>query len=264
MNEARKNRVSPTGPIRFCRYCPSQRLAPFVRNFWTVRSPKAPGASKQQRILPDGCIDIIFVRRSPTADYRAYVVGTMTAPVFEELTAHVDYVGVRFAPGGFGSFFETPPSELTDQIVPLESLSIAPVAAGQMAEADDIQTRLGILEKDLSRRFRPAAQDSVIDRVLNAISACDGNVTIAALARETGWSSRHLRRRFAASVGIGPKTFCQITRFKKAFRVLRHSVRPDSLRAALEAGYYDQAHFIHEFNRFYGANPSTVSQDPCL
>ncbi|MBN2133075.1 MAG: AraC family transcriptional regulator [Sedimentisphaerales bacterium] len=264
MNEAAKGSASHTNRIRFRRYRPSRRLASFVRNFWTARSCDAGGAAKQQRILPDGCIDIVFVRGSPTADYQGCVVGTMTRPAFENLAGHVDYLGIRFAPGGFRHFFEMPPSELTDRIVPFENLSIAPVAVRRLAETDSIETRLEILETDLGRRSRPVAQDPVVDRVLNAISACAGNVTMVELARQVDWSPRHLRRRFTACVGVGPKTFCQITRFKKAIRILRRSARPDSLKAALEAGYYDQAHFIHEFNRFYGACPSIVSDDPRL
>jgi AraC-like DNA-binding protein len=264
MKETVKNSTLRLDRIPFHRYPPDRRLAPFVRNFWTVRRCDVGGIAKRQRILPDGCIDVIFTRTSRTTDYRGYVVGTMTQPIFEELTGHVDYIGIRFAPGGFRRFFVAPPGELTDRIVPLEDLSISTASTGQLAEAGDVRTQLDILEHNLCRRFEPTAQDSAVDQILSAIGACDGNVTIAELARRTGWSPRHLRRRFTASVGVGPKTFCRIVRFKKAYRVLRRSARPNSLEAALEAGYYDQAHFIHEFNCFYGASPSAVAHDPCL
>jgi AraC-like DNA-binding protein len=264
MKKAAKNNTFQFDRIRFRRYLPGQRLAPFVRNFWTVGCPEAGGAGKRQRILPDGCIDVIFTRSSPTADYQGYVVGTMTRPIFEELANHVDYIGIRFAPGGFRHFFEAAPGELTDRIVPLEDLSISTAATAPLAEADNIRTQLDVLENDLCRRFDPTARDSAVDRIVNTIGACDGDVAIAELARRTGWSPRHLHRRFAAAVGVGPKTFCRIIRFKKAHRVLRRSPRPNSLEAALEAGYYDQAHFVHEFNRFYGASPSAVAHDPCF
>jgi AraC-like DNA-binding protein len=264
VNRVVRNMASPDDGIRFTPYPPGGRLAPFVRNLWTVHSREECGTSKRQRIVPDGCIDIIFVRTNPTADYQASVVGTMTRPMFEALTSHVDYIGIRFAPGGFRHFFDTPPTELTDQIVSLDSLSISTGVGTQLAEANSVRTRLDLLEESLNRQLKPAARDSGIDCILSMIAACDGNVSIAELARRTGWSPRHLRRRFATSIGIGPKTFCQIVRFRKAFRILRRSVRPDSLEAALESGYYDQAHFIHEFGRFYGATPSTVACDPHL
>jgi AraC-like DNA-binding protein len=261
MSEDRKDNASASNRIQFCRYPPGLPLSPFVRNFWTARRANALGASTHQRIVPDGCIDIIFVRRSPTADYRAYVVGTMTKPIFEHLTDQPDYIGIRFAPGGFGYFFKMPPSDLTDQIVALEDPSILAVAAEQIAETDDTQTRLDLLEKHLRGQFTSERRNPMIEQTVATIAARRGNVTIAELARRAAWSPRHLRRTFSASIGVGPKTFCRIVRFKSALRALRHRRRPDLLGVALDAGYYDQAHLIHEFNSFYGASPSAVSKD---
>ena len=261
MNEGRKDNVPPSDRIRFCRYQPGPALSPFVRNFWTARCAAAPGASTHHRIVPDGCIDIVFVRKTPTAGYQAHVVGTMTRPIFEDLTDHPDYVGIRFAPGGFGCFFRIRPSDLTDRIVALESPPTWAVAAEQIANTDDIQGRLGILQEHLSAQFRSETQNPVIQQIVATIVARRGNVAVTELARRAAWSPRHLRRMFGESIGVGPKTFCRIVRFKDALRALRHRRKQNLLRVALDAGYYDQAHFIHEFNSFYGASPSAVHKD---
>lgn len=97
--------------------------------------------------------------------------------------------------------------------------------------------------------------------ILETISARHGNVSMTQLGRMTGWSTRHLRRTFHDSIGVGPKTFCRIIRFMNAFRVLRRNPRPSFLDVALAAGYYDQAHFIHEFEDFYGSSPSTIFEN---
>lgn len=262
MNEDRKDNASGSNRIRFRRYHPSLALSPFVRNFWTARCAHALGTATHQRIVPDGCIDIIFVRRSPTADYRAYVVGTMTRPIFEDLTDHPDYIGIRFAPGGFGYFFKIRPSDLTDQIVALEDPLIWAVAE-RIAATDDIQTRLDILERHLGGQFTSERHNPIIEQMVATITARRGNVTVAELARKAAWSPRHLRRTFGVSIGLSPKTFCRIIRFKSALRALRHRCQPDLLAVALDSGYYDQAHFIHEFNSFYGASPSAAFKDHC-
>lgn len=247
-----------SGLVRLCRYCPGPRLRPFLRNFWTIRCDGALVAPRQQRVVPDGCMDILLVRRSPAECYKAYVVGTMTTPIFEDLTARAEYLGIRFAPGGFRHFFGIPVRELTDRIVPLESLPASFPSAEQLADSPEIPARFEIIESSLSQRLPSDRQDPTLAKVLDTISACRGSVTISQLARIAGWSPRHLRRRFHASVGVGPKTFCKIIRFKNALHMLRHGPSPDLLQVALGAGYYDQAHFIHDFNRFYGASPSAV------
>jgi AraC-like DNA-binding protein len=252
------------GQPRFGRHCPAPHLRPFVRNYWTLQATSGPGTGRRQRVVPDGCIDIIFVRRCPTEDYEALVVGTMTKPIFAESTARTEYLGIRFAPGGFTHLFAAPAAELTDRIVPLEDLSLSFPSIDALADRSDVQARIRGIEEALERHVPLGGPEPILAQVLETISACRGTITIARLADLAGWSPRHLGRKLHASVGVGPKTFCRIMRFKTALRTLRRKPPPDLLQVALEAGYYDQAHFIHDFNRFYGASPSTVFKDPAF
>jgi AraC-like DNA-binding protein len=255
---------SPDRALCFRSYPASRRLSPFVRNFWTMSCESALVAPFRHRVLPDGCIDMIFVRRGSTEDYSALVVGTMTRPLFTELAGHVDYLGVRFAPGGFRHLFDVPPGRLTDRTVPLDDLSAWSGLAEQVTRSGDTRARLDRLETALARRLAPEPPDSRLAAVLRTIAACQGNVTIARLARVADCTPRHLRRTFGAAVGVGPRTFCRIVRFRAALRALRRRPRPDLLAVALDAGYYDQAHFIHEFDEFYGASPSAAARDPAF
>lgn len=261
MNEDEEDSVLQSGPVQFRGYPPSVRLSPFIRNFWTMHSDGSLAAPRTHRVLPDGCIDVIFMRRSPAENYTGCVAGTMTRPILTELAGRVDYLGVRFVPGGFKHLFDVSPGELTDRVVPLDDLSAASSLAEQVAGRDEIRARLDEIENELSRRLRSEQPDPVLARILRTISACQGNVTLAQLARVANCGPRHLRRTFSQAVGVGPKTFCRITRFRAALRALRRP-RPDLLAVALEAGYYDQAHFIHDFNDLYGSSPSAALEDP--
>jgi AraC-like DNA-binding protein len=256
--------VPQSGPVRFRSYPAGLPLRAFVRNCWTMHCDRALAAPLQHRVLPDGCIDVIFTRRSPTREYTVAVAGTMTRPMFAELTGHVDYLGVRFAPGGFRHFFDVPPEELTDRVVPFDSLCAGSGLVGQAACEEDVRARLSRIESELVRRLRPERPDPILTKVLQTISACGGNITVSQLARLTDRSPRHLGRTFRAAVGVGPKTFCRIVRFRNALRALRRGPRAGLLAVALEAGYYDQAHFIHEFNDLYGSSPAAALQDPAL
>lgn len=256
-----KDAAPRSNPLQFRRFYPGPRVSAFVRNFWALRIHTDARVPKPLRIVPDGCIDIVFGRAGPTDDYKGRVAGMMTRPIIEELSGHVDFLGVRFAPGGFGHFFTVPPGELTDQVVPLESLSTSLATAMRLSDADSIREQLALLEADLVQRLRPGRDDSALARILATIRANKGDVAITQLARAAGWSPRHLRRAFRDSVGVGPKVFCRIVRFKHALRALRGSRRPDFLRICLDAGYYDQAHFIHDFRSFYGSTPSAAVSD---
>jgi AraC-like DNA-binding protein len=248
-------------PSRFSRYRPGPRLSLFVRNYWTLQAAGGKEGYRRQHVTPDGCIDIIFRRRAPTEAFTAFAVGVMTRPIFEDLAPRAEYLGIRFAPGGFGHFFPVPAGELTDRIVPLEYLPASSRLIEAVANAPDRRTRLLAIEEGLGRWLRSAEPEPILGTALDTILASRGMVSVARLARLGGRSPRHLQRVFRERVGVGPKMFCRIVRFKNALRSLGRQPRPDLLQVALEAGYYDQAHFIHEFDRFYGSSPSTVCRD---
>ncbi len=257
------SQTSPVGldRARFGRYRPGPHLSPFVRNYWTLQAADGREVGRRQHVTPDGCIDIIFTRRSPTEAFTAFVVGAMTRPIFEQLAPRAEYLGIRLAPGGFGHFFRTPAGELTDRIAPLECLSSSCHLVEAVANAPDNRTRLQAIEEGLGRWLGSAEPEPILATALDTVLASGGMVSVARLARHAGRSPRHLQRVFREQVGVGPKMFCRIVRFKVALHALRHRPRQDLLQVALEAGYYDQAHFIHDFERFYGSSPSTVCRD---
>lgn len=262
MDENRETRTADKGTLSFGRRPPRTSLRSFIRNYWVLGPTNRPDGLSRLRIVPDGFIDIVFVRPSPAAGFQAYVAGTMTRPIFEELCAHVEYVGIRFAPGGFTGLFGVPVDDLTDRIVPLGDLMTPFVPMDQISDGVGAQARLAILDDALAHRVVPRERNAVLTRVVEAIFARRGAISVTQLARIAGWSPRHLRRAFCGLVGVTPKAFCRIVRFKTALRMLRCGSRSDLLDVALDAGYYDQAHFSHDFRGFYGASPSTVRKKP--
>lgn len=88
---------------------------------------------------------------------------------------------------------------------------------------------------------------------LAAIRAGGGQQPVGALARHLGTGRRTLERRFAEHVGLSPKGWSRLVRFNGALVAL--GARPALAQAALESGYYDQAHFQHEFRALAGLTP---------
>jgi transcriptional regulator GlxA family with amidase domain len=84
---------------------------------------------------------------------------------------------------------------------------------------------------------------------------------VADRACQVGWSSRHLRTRFARETGLSPKHAARVVRFDRARRMLLHRVlaggRPELARLAAVTGYVDQAHLAREFRALAGCPPTT-------
>jgi AraC-like DNA-binding protein len=68
-------------------------------------------------------------------------------------------------------------------------------------------------------------------------------------------SERHLRRVFRETLGVSPKTFARLARFRRAVRAGLDEDHPSWASIAAAAGYYDQAHLIAEFRLIASATP---------
>ncbi len=83
-----------------------------------------------------------------------------------------------------------------------------------------------------------------------------GQTSIDSLIRNIGISGRQLERKFNRLVGLTPKTFSRILRFQNVLNLLNRNHFQVLTTLGLECGFYDQAHFIHEFKEFTGQSPT--------
>jgi AraC-like DNA-binding protein len=99
-------------------------------------------------------------------------------------------------------------------------------------------------------------------RVLEIIESSRGQVRVNDLAAEIGVSCRHLTRQFERAVGLSPKEFGRISRFLHALQLLTAGSRRSLTDVALDCGFFDQAHFNHEFRDLAGMSPGDLSTFP--
>lgn len=85
-----------------------------------------------------------------------------------------------------------------------------------------------------------------------------GAVPIGSLARGTGWSHKHLIRKFRQQVGLTPKTAARLLRFEHVWRRLGDGEPTQWDRVAADGGYADQSHLIREFREFTGGSPADI------
>ncbi len=101
-----------------------------------------------------------------------------------------------------------------------------------------------------------------VARALARLVATDGSLRIAALAAELGCSRRHLSASFHSELGLAPKAYARILRFRRATALLDRGV--GLARLAVESGYADQPHLNREFRALGGRTPVTFLQDRAL
>ena len=212
-------------------------------------------------MLPDGCTDIVFYIQDGRA--RAYAVGAMTHARVVDASA-IEFLGIRFNPGMSHGMFGVPVSELTDQVVDLESLwgKNTREIEEQIANASTETERVAILASSL-----PATtQVTPVQKAIEWIAGVRGDSSVDDLARHVGLSARQFRRLCIEQTGLAPKMLCRIVRFRNTVGQLLQDASASHADIALDCGYYDQAHFINEFHEFSGLAPReyvmSVSSNP--
>jgi AraC-like DNA-binding protein len=152
-------------------------------------------------------------------------------------------------------FTHVPACELTDRIVALEDLWGAELEM-RLREANGTAERIGCLESALLARMVEGPKTRLDVAGLAAwVLRRRGRLTVERMADAAGVSRQHLTRAFRESVGVTPKLYCRLARFRAG---LAHT-GGDWADVALELGYADQSHMIAEYREFSGLTPGTLT-----
>jgi AraC-like DNA-binding protein len=168
-------------------------------------------------------------------------------------------VGVHFKPWGPAPFLPMPAAELCDRPVTLEDVwgrSTVAALRDRLATAAGPHEMLTLLEDQLMRLVCETAGLGLVRHTSSVIAAATGAVAIGDLSVAAGVSSTHLAQRFKEVVGVTPKRLARTYRFTATVLAIDPAGPVDWLELAGRAGYYDQAHFGHEFRTFTGLTPT--------
>jgi AraC-like DNA-binding protein len=109
----------------------------------------------------------------------------------------------------------------------------------------------------LDRAMRGPQPSPEVSQAWHLLVRSGGKTTISGIARQVGWSHKHLITRFKQQVGVAPNLAARILRLSTVWQHLDHD--ETWARIAAESGYADQAHLIREFRHFTGATPTALT-----
>lgn len=229
-----------------------------------------PKADTMERVLPDGCTDVLFTYDPATKRHEMSYCGTFTQPFVIPVQAgsRASTFAVRFFPGGAHFFHGAPVGLFTSGHFPLAEIWPEQIqgVGERIFEALDFGKRVQIMDEYLNLLLLRRSPDncSLMKNLLHHIFVSGGSMGISELAEREVVSERQMNRRFAQWIGISPKKFSEVVRFHSVLRSLQSSRTADWAELALRHGFFDQAHLIRDFRRFYGEAPYTAARDWAL
>ena len=249
---------------------PAPPLSRFVELLWYYQEAAKPHA--KERLMSDGCVSfIINLAEEETRIYDPDDISKVTkfspcslsGPQTKSFVIDTDeqtcVVGVSFRAGGTVPFLGLPSDELHNQHVDLDDLwgRLSRELRERALAASTPEAKLRAIELVLLERAAGMFDGQpVVEYAVDKFLARPAALKVNEVADRTGFSKRRFIELFKQHVGMPPKLFCRVRRFQQVLRRITSGKPVNWSDLALDGGYFDQAHFIHDFRAFSGINPS--------
>ncbi len=278
--EARRGRIRGYGGCGLMvgmgahHHIPAAPLSDFVALLWLYEGYQQP--HQKERLLPDGSMELVVnLKEDCTRVYDtdgsdrfetlrgAAVMGAHSQFFVIDTAGQHTVAGVHFKPGGAFPFLGLPAGELHNRLVSLEDVwgRLAGELRERLLESPTPGAKFRVMEEILlARAGRRLVRHPAVVFALSQFRGAPHARTVAEVTERTGLSARRFIEVFGGEVGLTPKVFCRVRRFQRALRMAGAGRPVEWAALAADCGYFDQAHFIHDFRAFSGINPTTYAR----
>lgn len=232
-----------------------------ISHFYEFRMRNGKNCGLQA--VPDGSVDLLF--EIGEKQIRTFIGGTVLQAKAWELPEEGLYFGIRFFPGQCKLPADLKMEEIIDKDVEISDDHFIKEFSGQLLERKTAKERSELFREWYLKEF-PSKEEKNAAAMLEPyirkkIYETKGTVSMKELVEDTGYSACYIRRVFSKVHGVPPKVFGKFIRFQNVLDYLTYGGQaagaacPDMGEIAVEYGYSDQPHMIHEFKHYTGTTP---------
>ena len=246
---------------------PHTVLQPYIDRFWGWES-QGHEAIALPTVLPGTGAEFFFHYGTPfrgnedvtssSGEFgQAHLLCVRRTPLALAPSSNVGFIAVRFRAGAVHRFISVPGAELLDSNWSATDLwgAAGTTLAERIRDAASFSERMTHLQSFLARQLLVRRSDLVVEAAVACLYQNAATTTVAQLAQHLGIGRRQLERRFLALTGQTPVEVRRTSRFQKTVRSLLLDPSVTAADAALAHGYFDQAHFIHDFKALATISP---------
>lgn len=246
---------------------PSKELSQYIKHYLFLDDTET--AIQKLRLFSDGNTGVVFSLKSKLIseinnEVKKYLP---TSFLYGQLHGFKDIYSenetsliiVVFQPNGIYQLLGIPATEFQDSIIPAEEVFNQKVIALQeKLSQQNNQTRVELLNHFFRSLMaeKSASNQFIINNALNFIVTNKGDFSVKQLVEYTGYTERHLERKFKECIGLNPKKFGNVIRLHHFLKLLKNKPDTTNLTAiCYDAGFSDQSHLIKDFRKHTGISP---------
>jgi len=251
---------------------PAPMLEQHISMIWAFENADDGIAEDDAKLVaPNGCMKLLIPYRKKITSFigglstvhremSMIVAGQMRQPVQINPEPGGGTIGFEFKPASAALFFGGGMHELTDRVLDGRDLwgSAGERLRERFGNAASTAERVALVQRFLCRFVMERSVNRAVETAVQQIIRSSGLVSVQAISDELAYSRQHLTRLFKQDTGLSPKEFARIARFQQIYAKLNSHSELEGLLDGLEEWldrYYDQSHFIREFQSFVGFTP---------
>lgn len=241
-------------------------LAPYVKKIWSAQNNNRQKEIHTFRFLADGCPGLMFQHSDSSMFLNGtkkltnfFIYGQTVKPISISASGNYTIIVVYLYPYVIKTLFGLNASELTDKCL---DVSLAPMGQKYAITEKLLNEKSKINQIELLKLFmvdlisdRKYAMDLEMQAAVSKIVSGGGNEMIRNVQEQLQLSERTFIRKFESHVGLTPKLFSNICRFREALERMESGNFEKLSDVGFESGYSDQSHFIRSFKEFAGETP---------
>ncbi len=249
---------------------PSKELSPYIKHYLFLDNKDAD--IQKFRLFSDGNTGLVFSFKSKLIsgidNYEvnnflpnSFLYGQLNG--FKDIYSNTEIalIIVVFHPNGIHQLLGIPANEFLDSILSIDAVfgKNGLLLQEKLSEQNNNQTRVGLLNHFFWNLISKKSQSNqlLINSSLEFIISNKGHFSISQLVKYTGYTERHLERKFKESIGLNPKKFGNIIKLHHFLKLLKHKSEDLNLTTiCYDAGFSDQSHLIKEFRKHTGITPT--------
>jgi AraC-like DNA-binding protein len=250
---------------------PAPPLSQYVEYIW--RGADYGAVTSLQRVYPDGTMALVIHLKRPLVSFLLddepfsvrvpMLAGPYSRPFYVDPSQSNGVIGILFRPGAARMFFPIAPHELHNIDIALSDFcpGEAERLLNDVCSATGERAQFMVIEQYLNRKLAEAAPMHPAVRYAVAQLSAEGGVRgVRKVQMDSGLSHTRFIHLFREHVGLTPKLFCRVRRFRAMLDQIKKGMPVSWAELAADCGYFDQAHLIRDFRAFAGTTPLEYSR----
>lgn len=251
------------------KFTPAPTLQPFIECYFVWESGEQLTGELVVESPPNGYCSLVFNCGDPyllqNCKYekrpvpRNFVAGQAIYSYKLFMTGTIALAGIVVKPAGLATLFCLPAYQYTEERADLlqvyDPVYIEPFihaieTAGTTSEQVQAMENF-VLDQYGKNCPRPDAIDTAVEQIIKR----RGMIDVAQLVQNSYMSRRTFERRFFQKVGLSPKFYARVRRISFICNAIAGKQEANWTDLLYDFEYYDQAHFIKDFEEFTGRSP---------